>query len=150
MKQLRNKRELYASGLMMLIGIGTVAGALNYDVNSLERMGPGYFPLMLGVALMIVSALMFVSTEPAGEGEARRAPSLRALLFVAAGIVAFIVFGRYGGLVPASFAIVLLSALGDESNSLTSALALAVGMTVAAVAVFHFGLQMQFPLFRWG
>ena len=150
MKQLRNKRELYASGLMMLIGIGTVAGALNYDVKSLERMGPGYFPLMLGVGLMMVSALMFVSIEPAAEGETRRAPSLRAFLFVTAGIVAFMVFGRYGGLVPASFAIVLLSALGDESNSLTSALALALGMTIAAVVVFHFGLQMQFPLFRWG
>jgi len=151
MRAFRFKRDVYAAGLMMLIGIGTVTGSLEHDVNTLARIGPGFFPLLLGTALIGVSALMLAAAAGAAEAEpARRAPSLRAWLCVTAAVVAFIVIGRYGGLVPASFVVVLLAALGDESNSLKEALALAVGLTVLAVAIFHYGLQMQFPLFRWG
>jgi high-affinity Fe2+/Pb2+ permease len=64
--------------------------------------------------------------------------------------VAFIVLGEYGGLVPATFAIVFISALGDRNNSLKQAFWLSAGMVVIAVVIFWWALQMQFDLFRWG
>ncbi len=61
-----------------------------------------------------------------------------------------IVIGKWGGLVPATFAMILVAALGDRKNSVRSAFFLALGVTAAAVAIFHYGLQLQFPLFTWG
>ncbi len=51
---------------------------------------------------------------------------------------------------PATFALVFISALGDRQHTLRSAALLAAGVTVLGVAVFSWALQLQFPLFRWG
>ena len=60
-----------------------------------------------------------------------------------------IILGTYGGLVPATFSLVFISALGDHNNSVKQSFWLAVGVTAFTVAVFHYGMQMQFPLFTW-
>ena len=65
-------------------------------------------------------------------------------------IVAFIVFGTYGGLLPATFAVVFISALGDRQNTLKSAFVLAVAMSIISVVIFWWALKLQFPLFTWG
>lgn len=147
-----NRKELYSAGLMMLIGIGTVAGSLNYTTGTLARMGPGYFPLILGVALILVAALILAtqsmeSEELTGVGGAWQ---WRPGLCVVAGVVLFIVLGRYGGLVPATFVLVTVSALGDRTNSFKAAAGLAAVITALAVGIFHYGLKMQFPLWGWG
>ncbi|MFA5522327.1 MAG: tripartite tricarboxylate transporter TctB family protein [Castellaniella sp.] len=147
-----NKNEVYAAGLMMLIGLGTVLGSLNYEVRTLARMGPGYFPLLLGSMLILISTLILASPAPE-DGEVsttKLAPQFRAWTFVVVGVVLFIVLGKYGGLVPATFMLVFVSALGDRSNSLKAAAGLSAVITLMAVGIFHYGLQMQFRLFTWG
>ena len=64
--------------------------------------------------------------------------------------VAFIVLGKYGGLLPATFAITFISALGDRQNTIVKALILSLAMVAIALVVFWWALQMQFPLIRWG
>jgi hypothetical protein len=137
---------------MMLIGIGTTIGSLDYGLGTLARMRPGYFPLLLGILLMMISALIIATPSIPEEEQDVSSPGAhyRPWVFVAIGVVAFMVLGKFGGLVPATFALIFLSALGDRSNSMKAALALAVGMTVMAVGVFHYAMQMQFPLFTWG
>lgn len=64
--------------------------------------------------------------------------------------MAFILLGKYGGLVPATFALVFIAAMGDRQHTVRSAALLAVGVTILGIAVFSWALQLQFPLFRWG
>jgi hypothetical protein len=78
------------------------------------------------------------------------ATELRGWACVLGGVAAFVVLGEYGGLVPASFASVFISALGDRSASIARSAALAAALTAFAVLVFHYGLGVPFPLFRWG
>lgn len=149
----QKKNDLVSAGLLVLLGIGLAAGSLQYGIGTLARMGPGYFPLLLGVLLIGIGALIGVSPVPPAEG--RGAPdgarlALRPWICVVCGVLAFIVLGQYGGLVPATFALIFISALGDKHNSLRAALGLATGVTVAAVLIFFYGMQMQFPLFTWG
>ncbi|MNT87566.1 Tripartite tricarboxylate transporter TctB family protein [compost metagenome] len=54
------------------------------------------------------------------------------------------------GFLPATFALVFVSALGDTSNSIKSAAILAIAMTVFGALVFSWALQLQFPMLRWG
>ena len=137
---------------MLFIGMATVLGSMSYKVGTLARMGPGYFPLLVGAALMLV-ALLIAITPPDVHEEATVAafsPQYRAWALVVGAIVLFIVLGRYGGLVPATFALAFVASLADKKNSLKTAMAVAVTLSVMAVVVFHYGLQMQFPLLRWG
>src|SRR5690606_5240947 len=77
-------------------------------------------------------------------------PDWRGWLCIIGGVVAFIAVGKYGGLIPATLALVFISALGDRTHTLLSALALAVFVTILGVVIFSWGLDLQFPLFRWG
>ncbi|GBU14854.1 hypothetical protein AwPolaro_02320 [Polaromonas sp.] len=147
-----NKQELISAGLVFGLGLVTLIGGQNYSMGTLGRMGPGYFPVMLGALLMIVSVLMLITgtSSETGIEEKQPPPEYRAWIFVISSVILFILLGKYAGLVPATFALVFLSALGDKTNTLRSAAALATGVTVLAVVVFSWLLQMQFPLFIWG
>jgi hypothetical protein len=43
-----------------------------------------------------------------------------------------------------------MSALGDPKNSVKASFWLAIGVVAFAIVAFHYGLQLQFPLFSWG
>lgn len=150
--KISNKRELYSAALIILIGIGTVAGSLNYNVGTLARMGPGYYPLLLG-GLLIFMGVLILATPTTVDDEKVQAfdkGQYRTWFLVIVALGAFMLLGKYGGLVPATFVLVFLSALADRTNTTKVALALAAGVTVAAAGVFHYGMQLQFPLFTWG
>jgi ABC-type dipeptide/oligopeptide/nickel transport system permease component len=80
----------------------------------------------------------------------KRPPEWRAWFLICFSIVAFVVIGIYGGLVPATFAIVFISALADRQNTVKDSALLSAAMVVISVVVFWWALELVFPLFRWG
>jgi len=154
----RVKKDYYGGTLIIIIGLLAVYAGLDYRTGTAARMGPGYFPVGIGVLLAITGLLIVLSArgdnapakKTAGHGHNHDIPDLRGGVCIVLGILAFLLFGVYGGLVPATFAIVFISALGDRSNTLTQALLLSLAMCVVAVVVFWWGLQLQLPLFQWG
>jgi hypothetical protein len=151
---LKNKRSRdYAGGMLMTaIGLAAALQGSSYQLGTLERMGPGFFPTALGVILAVAGLAIAVTarfTQYEGELEVL-APEWRGWACIVGALVAFVVLGKYGGLLPATFAIVFISALGDRQNTFMGSVLLALGSVVVAVAVFWWALQMQFPLFQWG
>jgi len=146
----RNK-DYYGGALMILIGLATVYQGTHYRLGTLARMGPGFFPTAVGAILAVVGLAIALSADPAAsEAGAHPAFDWRAWGGIIGGNLAFMVLGEYGGLVPATFAIVFISALGDRSNSLKQAFWLAAGMVAIAVVVFWWALRLQIGLFQWG
>lgn len=154
-----HKHKYYSAGFMLLIGVATALGSLKYSMGTLARMGPGYFPLLLGILLALVGILLAITPESPDEisAHAQRKPfkamvrqRLRPWSATITSIVAFILVGKYGGLVPATFTLIFLAALGDPKNSIKASVWLAIGVVTFAVIAFHYGLRMQFPLFTWG
>lgn len=154
-----HKQKYYSAGFMLLIGVATALGSLGYGTGTLARMGPGYFPLLLGILLALIGILIAITPDSADEiaADADHEPfatvvrrRIRPWSAAIGSIVAFIVLGKYGGLVPATFVLIFGSSLGDPKNSLKASFWLAVGVVAFAIAAFHYGLQLQFPLFSWG
>ena len=153
MLDLGNKRhkDYLGGGLMVLLGLGVALQGSTYRMGTLTRMGPGYFPVALGVILTALGLAIAISAKFAiAEQEKQLPPEWRGWFFIGISIVAFVVLGKYGGLLPASFAIAFISALGDRNNTVRSALVLALAVVVVSIVVFWWALQMQFPLFGWG
>ncbi|HSQ82197.1 MAG TPA: tripartite tricarboxylate transporter TctB family protein [Casimicrobiaceae bacterium] len=151
---LKSKRSRdYAGGMLMTaIGLAAAFQGSSYQLGTLERMGPGFFPTALGVILAGVGFAIAVSarfTRYEGELEVL-APEWRGWLCIIGALVAFVVLGKYGGLLPATFAIVFISALGDRQNTFLGAVLLALASVVVAIVIFWWALQMQFPPFQWG
>ena len=152
------RKRASSAALLIFLGLIAVYQSFDYNIGSAARMGPGYFPLMLGILLLLLAVLVFISPEAAEEEAAASqegdsqpwGQKARPWLAIVASMLLFIVIGKWGGLVPATFVMILVAALGDHKNSVKSAFFLALGVTAAAVAIFHYGLQLQFPLFTWG
>jgi hypothetical protein len=140
---------------VVLLGTGAALEAKTYGLGTLSQMGAGFFPFMVGVLLAIMGLVIIagVTRTPRTDDtrqQAQQPPEWRGWICIILGIVAFVVLGQYGGLLPASVAIVFISALGDRTNTVKSALMLALVTLVIAIVIFWWALQLQLPLFTWG
>lgn len=148
------KRDFYAGGLMALLGAAVTLDSSTYELGSLTHMGPGMFPLMLGVVLVFIGILIFGTAlvTPLGDDEhiLPRNKEWRGWFCIIAGPALFILFGHYFGMAPATFMCVFVSALGDRTSTLKSAALLALVITIPGCLLFSYVLQLPFPLFRWG
>lgn len=150
------KKDYYGGALMIFVGVAAAVGSTSYHVGELARMGPGFFPCAIGVLMAITGFLIAISArgETAVEqplaGHAHGLPDLRGAVCLVLAVLAFLLFGHYLGLLPATFAIVFISAMGDRSNTVPQAIVLSLGMVAIAAVVFWWLLQMQLPLFKWG
>lgn len=142
-----DRRRARLSALLLAGFGGAVAWAASrYPIGTLRQMGPGFFPLALGLLLVLLGGLVLL--EPAArESEEPVEPfDGRAFACVAGAIAAFLLLGRTVGLLPAAFALVLLGALADRRNRPRTALALAAAATAFAVLLFAVLLGLPFPL----
>jgi len=150
--QFRLKRDYYAGGLMLLLGVGSALQGTSYKFGTLARMGPGFMPVVLGVVLALLGILIagtaLTSTEPDDGKFLPDNPQWFGWLCILAGPALFIVLGIYGGMIPAVFACVFVCALGDKTATLKSSAVLAAGMTAFGVLLFHTLLNIPFPLIR--
>lgn len=149
-------KDYYGGALMVIIGLAAVYASVQYKLGTLQRMGPGFFPCAVGALLAVTGLLIALSARgarPAAETGGHHPsglPDLRGSLCIIAGTIAFLVLGNYCGLLPATFAIVFISAMGDRSNTVLQAFVLSLAMMVIATVVFWWALQLQLPLVKWG
>ena len=95
----KRMKDVVGGVLVLLIGIGAMVQGQTYNVGTLNRMGPGYFPVALGAILAGIGGVMLVAAYLSQSGEiAERKPSqLRGWLCIVLGVAAFPVIGKYGG-----------------------------------------------------
>jgi hypothetical protein len=147
-------------GALMLLGLGAAVFAmgLGYRMGTLNRMGAGFIPVVLGALMVLVGVVLGVTAASPGQSEVahplpgdgiQKGPEWRGWLCILGGVVAFVVLGEHGGLLPATFTSVFVSAMGDRNNTLKGAAALGAILTLFCLIVFHYGLSLQLPLFQW-
>ena len=146
------KRDYYAGGLMLLLGLGAAVTGTGYKFGSLARMGPGFMPVVLGMVLAFIGLLIAGTALASSERDDSKFlpnnPQWFGWLCIIGGPILFIILGEYGGMIPAVFACVFVCALGDKSATYKSSAILAAGVTVFVVLLFHYMLSIPFPLLR--
>ncbi|MGC3962213.1 MAG: tripartite tricarboxylate transporter TctB family protein [Rhodocyclaceae bacterium] len=141
-------RDTLAGIVFVLFGLAFAIGAGAYDMGSAARMGPGFFPRMLGGVLVVLGVAVFAvgARAPVMAGLLRGFP-LRPLLAICAAIAVFALLLEKGGLALASWALVMVSAAGQRKPHWREAFVAAVVLTAVAVLVFAYGLKL--PLNVW-
>jgi uncharacterized membrane protein len=158
MQQSKFKKDYLGGALMVVVGLSAVYAAMGYRIGTLSQMGPGFFPAAVGSLLAFMGLLIALAARSDKEVEDEAVqhahptsfPDIRAGICIILSILAFLLFGHYGGLIPATFAITFISALGDRTNTVMQAFVLSVMMCVISFVVFWWALQLQLPLFQWG
>jgi len=143
-------RDHYAGLLIAAIGAGAIYEGWHYGIGSLTSMGSGFFPVMLGVGMVLMGIIMAMlrPVVATSDGHGIQVPDWRGAAAIVVAVTLFILLADRAGLAPATFACVFVGALGTSSTKLLEAAILAAGVTVFGVLLFHYGLQVQFPIIR--
>ena len=132
---------------LLLIAFGGIYFWLSqaYSMGTPARMGPGYFPRLLGVLLVVlglaIAARAFVI---AGPQLARFSP--RPFLVLSTAIVLFGLLLRPAGLVVAVIVLVGVGSLAAPQWSWRTVLVLAVVLAAFSVAAFPLALGLPLPI----
>jgi putative Ca2+/H+ antiporter (TMEM165/GDT1 family) len=151
-RNLVRKRDFYAGGLMILLGLGIALKGTTYRAGTLMHMGPGFLPTWLGVILVFIGiAIAAVGLNDTEEDQSilPESPQWWAWFCILVSPVLFIFFGRYFGMIPGTFACVFIAAMGDKNATWLSSIVLSAIITVFGVALFSYFLQVPMPILTW-
>ncbi len=148
------KADFYSGAIFVAFGIAFAAASSQYTVGTLLRMGPGYFPRLLGISLArmglaIIAVAVLHWLRPSSDDtlpEDQPVPWLRgALLLVAVLLFGFIIGGA--GLLPTVLLTTFIAALAGQGTTPARAAVIAVGITILCMVIFVFLLRLTVPLF---
>ncbi|MCU0762044.1 MAG: tripartite tricarboxylate transporter TctB family protein [Hydrogenophaga sp.] len=136
-------------GGLALVALGGFAAiyAQRYEFGDLNRMGPGYFPVALGIILALLG-LMIALPAFKRHGEPI-AVKWKTLVLVLGSIVAFALTLKVIGLILATALAVVISSMADNDTSWKGRILLAVGVSALTYLVFGFALGMVLPAWPW-
>ena len=119
----------------------------HYELGDLQRMGPGYFPIALGLILAVLGLLVAI---PAWF---RRGEPItlawKTLALVTFSIVVFAVMLKSLGIVLATIVSVLLASVADHQTTWRARVLVALGVAAMTWLVFIYGLGMVIPVWPW-
>jgi hypothetical protein len=144
--RIRSQADFWCGLLFVAIGGTVVVLAQDYRLGSAARMGPGFFPTVLGSLLVLIGVTL---TIPAMFKDGERLPrlQLRPLVMVLLGIAAFGVGLEYFGFVVAVAALVLVGGLADPELRPLESAGVALFLVVFSIGIFVGLLGM--PLTLW-
>jgi Tripartite tricarboxylate transporter TctB family len=138
-------KDFWAGVMLIVVGAAAMLIARNYAFGTTLRMGPGYFPTVLGGILVVFGLYLAVTGMRTGE-RLGGAWSLRALIVLPVAFVLFGVLMTHAGFVPALLVLIVGSALASPQFRVIEVLLLSVVLIVASVAIFIWGLGLPYPL----
>ena len=147
MNDKRAVTDILAGAIFVAFGLAFALTSLRYELGTPLRMGPGYFPLVLGGILVVLGLLVVgKGVIASAEGSPGSVP-WRALLLIVLAVLFFGLTVRGLGVVPATAVTALLTALASYRTGILAAVAIAAGLTMLCVLIFLLALQLRLPMF---
>jgi hypothetical protein len=145
MVKIKNPKDFWAGLLFIAFGLFFLIGARDYELGSAARMGPAYFPTMLGGMIAVIGlVVLFRSLVVKGEGVS--AFPLRLLFYITLALLVFGYLLKPIGLVLALALLIAVSAFAGHEFKLKEVILLSAVLIVLSVLVFVKGLGLPFPL----
>jgi hypothetical protein len=143
---LRNNKDFLAGLLFIAIGVvAVVVAARDYPMGNAMRMGPAYFPTVLGGILVLLGA--WVTARGIRSGEKLKGEwGWKPLLLIGLAIVLFGFLMSRLGLIPALTAVFLASAAAGREFRWKEVLVLTAVMSAFAAVVLLYVLKIPYPL----
>ncbi|HET7835633.1 MAG TPA: tripartite tricarboxylate transporter TctB family protein [Variovorax sp.] len=151
--RIKSQADFYSGIMFAAIGAAFAVGATTYNIGDGARMGPGYFPLMLGILLALLgAAVMFQSlVVETIDGDPIGKWAWKPLFFVIAANLAFgVLLGGLPsigvpamGMIIAIYALTIISSLAGEHFKLRDVLVLSTILAAGSYVAFIWALKLQ-------
>ena len=153
---IKSQKDFFSGLMFTVVGGAFAYGATSYTVGTGARMGPGYFPLVLGVILALLGSLvMFKSlVVETADGEKIGSWAWKPLFFIICGNLLFgILLGGLPslklpamGLIAAIFGTTIVVSKAGDVFVLKEVLILSTILSIGSYLAFVVLLKLQFPV----
>ena len=144
--EIKSPKDFWAGVMFVAFGAGMAVIAVNnYQMGTAVRMGPAYFPALLG-GLLAALGLVLVLRALVLKGAAVAMFHYRPLLLILGACVVFGYTVKPLGLVGSVVLLVFISAFGGHEFKWKEVALLCVALFVFSVLVFVKGLTLPFPI----
>ena len=145
MSIIRHPKDFYSGLIFIGFGVAAIVIGSNYALGTAARMGPGYFPRILGILLIILGAALSLRALRV-QGSPVPSWKWRPTLIVLGSVILFGVIVNTVGLVLSTIILIVLSSAASHEFRYKEALVSGVLLATLAVAVFVIGLKLQLPI----
>ena len=141
----RNPKDFWTGLLYIFFGASAIFIARDYNMGTALRMGPAFFPTILGVVLAVIGAIAVIRSFLA-PGTPIGGFSFKGLVLVTLSVVVYGFLVRGAGLVIALPLLVIISAYASTRFRWRMTLVMAAGLTIFCALVFVKGLGIPLPI----
>jgi hypothetical protein len=137
-----------ASGAAIsVLGLSVGTYSLSLHIGKLSQMGPGFFPLAIGLAFLIVGAIIFFLNDPHPDELKITIKEVKAVCITLAAVCLFALLSQYLGMIIACIVLVVVGRYSIDHGTFKDKIKLALILTVSSVLIFWYGLNMNLKLF---
>lgn len=144
MALIRHPKDFWAGVLFIAFGGAACVIALDYAMGTAARMGPGYFPRVLGLLLCALGALLVLRSFKL-QGAPLSFPTFKPIAIVLGSVLLFGLVVNKAGLVIATLLLVLVSSTASHEYRWRESIVAAIALAVFVVVAFRYGLGLQLP-----
>ena len=144
--KIKSQGDFWCGLIFIAIGVAFMVYAREYRIGSASRMGPGYFPTLLG-GLLVVLGLSLSLPAFVVDGERFPRLHLRPMLIILAAIAVFALLLEPAGFIIAVAALVVIGGFADPDLRLVESVGLAIALVAFATGIF--GVLLGLPLNLW-
>lgn len=145
MRFIRSPKDFLAGLMFIALGIAAIVIAMNYTLGTAARMGPGYFPRILGILLIVLGAILALRSARL-RGNPLPGWQWKPVLIVLGSVVVFGLIVTRLGVVLSTVALILMSSAASHEFRAREALITGILLAALAVGVFLIGLKLQLPI----
>lgn len=146
--QIRHPKDFYAGVIFIVVGVAALLIGRDYSLGTTTRMGPGYFPALLG-ALQTLLGLIISLRSLIFDGPAVGHVGFRPLVLILASMLAFAGLLEPAGLVIATAALIAIGCLGSVESRAREVIILSIALIAVALGLFVYGLGLPMKIWPW-
>lgn len=142
MLSVRSPKDFLAGAMFIALGVAAIVLASNYTLGSAARMGPGYFPRILGILMIVLGAILALRSLRL-QGTPLPGWKWRPVLVVLGSVVVFGAIVNHAGLVLSTILLIGMASFASHEFRPREALISGILLAALAVGVFVIGLKLQ-------
>lgn len=147
MLHIRNSKDFFAGLVFLFFGIAAMVFATGYQIGTAARMGPGYFPFLLGGVLFGLGLVTSLRSLSRGEPTRKRLPlTIKPALFVLSSVTLFGLLLRPLGLLLSTLMLVVVSSMASHEFRIKESILNAFVLLLMVLIIFVYFLNFQIPL----
>ena len=144
---IRNHRDLWAGVMFFAFGVLFVVLSRQYQLGTAAKMGPGYFPTVLGGILALLGLIIFGKAFDKKNADLKiDKVGWRELLLILGSVALFGLLLPSMGMVVSIFILIAVAALASHEFIVRDTVLTSVVLIAMSYLVFVKGLELQFPV----